>query len=549
MRKRKCERRNQFVEVLDQIQKLSREISATIQYNPSQAAIDEADLSLKKLEELTRHLQALQKYKSDRLNQMLDHLNTLNTLCLVLGMNFKQTISEVHPTLDDSDGPKNLSDDTIGSLAAAIQKHREVKIQRMQLLQDLATTMLELWNLMDTPIEEQQIFQNVMCNIAASEHEITYPNTLSVDFIDYVRLLEALKASKMKELVLKKRSELEEICRRTHMVAETDSAMEYAIEAIDSGAVDPSCILEQIELQVSKIREEAFSRKEILERIGKWLSACDEESWLEEYNKDENRYNAGKGAHLTLKRAEKACVAVNKLPALVDALALKARAWEKERRVEFMYDGDQKKFQGQLIAEQEALFGSKPSPSKPQSAKKLPRASTGGATRTNKRLSLGGAMLQTPKLDCLNSGKPTPRPIQKGERLLPEEDSFAALSAGRRGLDITVSSKANNTANLLEDLNKPVNPNLQKTIQVYDTPLTIHSKASAYLEEENWTPKTFPIPVPVTPSTISVPMQTAVTPGFPLACSLQFGANRAEGTPEEIEYSIEERRTGFVLQV
>ncbi|KAF6137624.1 hypothetical protein GIB67_036207 [Kingdonia uniflora] len=610
MRKRKYERRNQFVEVLDQIQKLSREISATIQYNPSQTAIDEADLSLKKLEELSRHLQALQKDKSDRLNQVLDHLNTLNSLCLVLGIDFKQTIREVHPTLDDSDGPKNLSDDTIGSLAAAIQKHREVKLQRMQRLQDLATTMLELWNLMDTPIEEQQIFQNVTCNIAASEHEITEPNTLSVDFIDYVEAevsrLEALKASKMKELVLKKRSELEEICRRTHMVVETDSAMEYAIEAIESGAVDPSCILEQIELQISKVKEEAFSRKEILERIDKWLSARDEESWLEEYNRDENRYNAGKGAHLTLKRAEKARVAVNKLPALVDALALKARAWEKERGVEFMYDGarllsmleddcilreekeqerrrqrDQKKLQGQLIAEQEALFGSKPSPSKPQSAKKLPRASTGGATSTNRRLSLGGAMLQTPKLDRLNSGKPTPRPIKKGERLLPEEDSFAALSAGRRGLDIAglpvkkhsfnattvrefdspltrkpfspvssaVSSKANNTANLLEDLSKPVNPNLQKTIQVYDTPLTIHSKALAYLEEENWTPKTFPIPVPVTPSTISVPMQTAVTPAVPPACALQFGASRAEGTPEEIEYSFEERRAGFVLQV
>lgn len=53
-------------------------------------------------------------------------------------------------------------------------------------LQDLATTMLELWNLMDTPIEEQQKFQCVTCNIAASEHEITEPNALSVDFIDYV---------------------------------------------------------------------------------------------------------------------------------------------------------------------------------------------------------------------------------------------------------------------------------------------------------------------------------------------------------------------------
>lgn len=40
--------------------------------------------------------------------------------------------------------------------------------------------------MMDTPIEEQQLFQNVTCNVAASEHEITEPNTLSVDFINYV---------------------------------------------------------------------------------------------------------------------------------------------------------------------------------------------------------------------------------------------------------------------------------------------------------------------------------------------------------------------------
>lgn len=53
-------------------------------------------------------------------------------------------------------------------------------------LQDLATTVLELWNLMDTPLEEQQMFQNVTCNIAASEHEMKEPGTLSVDFINYV---------------------------------------------------------------------------------------------------------------------------------------------------------------------------------------------------------------------------------------------------------------------------------------------------------------------------------------------------------------------------
>lgn len=50
-----------------------------------------------------------------------------------------------------------------------------------------------------------------------------------------VSRLEALKSSKMKELVLKKRTELEEICRKTHLVLDTDNAIDYVIEAIESG--------------------------------------------------------------------------------------------------------------------------------------------------------------------------------------------------------------------------------------------------------------------------------------------------------------------------
>lgn len=73
------------------------------------------------------------------------------------------------------------------------------------------------------------------------------------------------------------------------------------------------------------------------------MAACEEESWLEEYNQveynsfensvesfteytivldvslfldvqDENRYNAGRGTHLILKRAEKARNLVSRLP-------------------------------------------------------------------------------------------------------------------------------------------------------------------------------------------------------------------------------------------
>lgn len=42
---------------------------------------------------------------------------------------------------------------------------------------------------MDTPVEEQQLFQNVTCTIAAAENEITAPNSLSLEIINDVLFL------------------------------------------------------------------------------------------------------------------------------------------------------------------------------------------------------------------------------------------------------------------------------------------------------------------------------------------------------------------------
>lgn len=118
---------------------------------------------------------------------------------------------------------------------------------------------------------------------------------------------------------------------------------------------------------------------------------------------------------MNLKRAEKARILVNKIPALVDTLVLKTRAWEEERGLSFTYDGvpllamldeyamlrhdreeekrrmrDQKKFNEQVGTEQEAVFGSKPSPNRPLGPKKVvgPRANGGANGTPNRRLSL-----------------------------------------------------------------------------------------------------------------------------------------------------------------
>jgi len=196
--------------------------------------------------------------------------------------------------------------------------------------------MLELWNLMDTPSEEQGRFQSVACNIAASEDEITEPDTLSVDSMHHVEAevlrLESLKARRMKDLVLKKHEELKQIRRRARL-PEADAA-------VDSGSERSLMILERLEAQISEARDLEYSRKDVLERMERWQAALDEESWLEEYSRNENRYNVGKGTHLVLKRAEKARALASRMPAMVEALTAKVAAWEKERGTRFEYDGE-----------------------------------------------------------------------------------------------------------------------------------------------------------------------------------------------------------------
>lgn len=55
-------------------------------------------------------------------------------------------------------------------------------------LQSLATSLLHLWSLMDTPLEEQQTFHNMTSKIAALESEFIELGILSIDNIVYVHL-------------------------------------------------------------------------------------------------------------------------------------------------------------------------------------------------------------------------------------------------------------------------------------------------------------------------------------------------------------------------
>ncbi|KAJ8642503.1 hypothetical protein MRB53_004251 [Persea americana] len=134
--KQKEERIKEFTDIQSQIQKICGEIAGTLKVDEQMGTpiVDEDDLSLKKLDEFQSQLQELQKEKSDRLHKVLDFVSTVHDLCAVLGMDFFSTITEVHPSLNDSVGmqSKSISNDTLSRLAKTVLALKEDKRQRLQ---------------------------------------------------------------------------------------------------------------------------------------------------------------------------------------------------------------------------------------------------------------------------------------------------------------------------------------------------------------------------------------------------------------------------------
>ncbi|KAJ6292923.1 hypothetical protein OIU78_024994 [Salix suchowensis] len=359
----KTERVKEFSDVQTQIQKICGEIAGNLNISDI-PAVDDADLSLQKLNEYHAQLQELQKEKSDRLHKVLEFVSSVHDLCAVLGMDFFSSVTDVHPSLNDLTGMQSISNDTLARLAKTVLALKEEKKQRLHKLQELANQLMDLWNLMDTPMEERKLFDHVTCNMLASVDEVTVPRALALDLIEQaeaeVERLDQLKTSRMKEIAFKKQAELEEIYAHVHVEIAPDGNTEVALSTSFSSLFE----LFYVDAMESASRD-------LIGFVG----------------------------HV----------------ALVDTLVSKTRAWEEDRGIQFAYDGvpllamldeyamlrqereeekqrmrDQKKFHEQQSTEQEPIFGSRSSPARQVGTKKAAGSrANGGANGTpSRRLSL-----------------------------------------------------------------------------------------------------------------------------------------------------------------
>lgn len=67
------------------------------------------------------------------MHKVLEYVSTVHDLCAVLGMDFFRTVTEVHPSLNDSTGvqSKSISNDTLSRLAKTVVILKEDKKQRL----------------------------------------------------------------------------------------------------------------------------------------------------------------------------------------------------------------------------------------------------------------------------------------------------------------------------------------------------------------------------------------------------------------------------------
>ncbi|RZR78072.1 hypothetical protein BHM03_00003317 [Ensete ventricosum] len=137
-------------------------------------------------------LEQMCKQKEDRVREFADVQLQIEEIRGEIAGNLKIG-EQIGTTVDEED----LSLKKLDEYQFQLQELQKEKVPHYS-LQELAAQLTDLWNLMDTPMEEQSLFSHVTCNISATVDEVTIPGALALDLIeqDQKRIHEQLATEK-----------------------------------------------------------------------------------------------------------------------------------------------------------------------------------------------------------------------------------------------------------------------------------------------------------------------------------------------------------------
>ncbi|KAH0878665.1 hypothetical protein HID58_066059 [Brassica napus] len=353
MRLRKDERVKQVRSVKGEIQKISAEIAGRSTY--------------------------------EELQKVEIYICAIRDLSATMETEASMIITKIHPSLNDLYGiSKNISDDILKKLNGTVVSLEEEKQNRLEKIHHLGRALSNLWNLMDASYEDRQKFSHVIELLSFEPSDVCAPGSITSGIIQQaeaeVKRLDQLKASKTKELFLKKQKELETTCNISHMETPSTEVGDI-INLVDSGEIDHVELLNAMDEKIARAKEEAASRKVIIEKVDRWMLARDEERWLEEYDQDENRYSVSRNAHRNLRRAERARKEVSKITEYSNL--------RQEKEVEKLRLREKKKIIPPPVAQQDNFYVARPASSNRRISNRSINGGYGSASPLNRKLSRG----------------------------------------------------------------------------------------------------------------------------------------------------------------
>ncbi|KAF3610936.1 hypothetical protein DY000_02047168 [Brassica cretica] len=335
--------------------------------------------------------------QDERLQKVEIYICAIRDLSATMETEASMIITKIHPSLNDLYGiSKNISDDILKKLNGTVVSLEEEKQNRLEKIHHLGRALSNLWNLMDASYEDRQKFSHVIELLSFEPSDVCAPGSITSGIIQQaeaeVKRLDQLKASKTKELFLKKQKELETTCNISHMETPSTEVGDI-INLVDSGEIDHVELLNAMDEKIARAKEEAASRKVIIEKVDRWMLARDEERWLEEYDQDENRYSVSRNAHRNLRRAERARKEVSKITGLVESILVKTKSWEEERQkekeVEKLRLREKKKIIPPPVAQQDNFYVARPASSNRRISNRSINGGYGSASPLNRKLSRG----------------------------------------------------------------------------------------------------------------------------------------------------------------
>jgi len=128
--------------------------------------------------------------QSDRLCKVEEYKVLIQNFAKVMGMDPSKLLANVHPRL--LDGPneqqtKNISDEILKKLNMTVQQLKEEKNKRREKLQNLVKALTNLWDTLDTTMEERQPYGQMKILAMTSVNGMLGPGSLTLETIQQVK--------------------------------------------------------------------------------------------------------------------------------------------------------------------------------------------------------------------------------------------------------------------------------------------------------------------------------------------------------------------------